>query len=186
MGKSKELATTHDMVKQVLEQSKDARNSDNYLYYRILKMIGTEHGIDIEKMSVPHFFLHMKEYGCFPAFETVRRTRQKLQAMNPDLAADSDVEGYRILNEEVYRNYARGACVMWLIRLHIAISILCLITFIGFKSVCKETIRNNGWLSDKKKKNVFAWLVFFVPIMNILMVLILFLMIGMKQADSCG
>lgn len=72
---------------------------------------------------------------------------------------------------------------MWLIRLHIAISILCLITFIGFKSVCKEIIRNNGWLSDKKKKNVFAWLVFFVPIMNILIVLILFLMIGMKQAD---
>lgn len=108
MNKSKELTTTQDMVKQVLEQSKDARNSDNYLYYRILKMVGTENDIDIEKMSVPHFFLHMKEYGCFPAFETVGRTRQKLQASCPELAADSDVEGHRILNEEVYRNYARG------------------------------------------------------------------------------
>lgn len=111
MGKSKELTTTQEMVKQVLEQSKDARNSDNYLYYRILKMVGMQNNIDIEKMSVPHFFLHMKDYGCFPAFETVRRTRQKLQAMNPELAADSDVEGYRILNEEVYRDYARGHLV---------------------------------------------------------------------------
>lgn len=72
---------------------------------------------------------------------------------------------------------------MWLIRLHIAISILCLITFVGFKSVFKESIRNNGWLSEKKKKNVFAWLVFFVPIMNILMILAVFMMIGMKKAD---
>lgn len=73
---------------------------------------------------------------------------------------------------------------MWLIRLHIAISILCLITFLGFGKVFKETIRNNGWLLDKKEKvKLVAWLVFFVPIMNILMVLVMFLTIGMKKAD---
>ena len=108
MNKSRELTTTQDMVKQVLEQSKDARNSDNYLYYRILKMVGMQHNIDIEKMSVPHFFLHMKEYGCFPAFETVRRTRQKIQAEHPELAGNSTVEGQRMMNEEVFREYARG------------------------------------------------------------------------------
>ena len=73
---------------------------------------------------------------------------------------------------------------MWLIRLHIAISILCLITFLGFVKVFKETIRNNGWLLEKKKKvKLVAWLVFFVPIMNIMMVLVVFLTIGMKKAD---
>lgn len=72
---------------------------------------------------------------------------------------------------------------MWLIKLHIAVSILCLITFIGFWVVCKETIKSNGWLSDAKKGSVLVYLAFFVPIMNVLMVLVLFLMIGMKKEE---
>ena len=71
---------------------------------------------------------------------------------------------------------------MWLIKLHIAVSILCLITFIGFKIVSKETIKSNGWLSGQKG-NILAYLAFFVPIMNVLMVLVLFLMIGMKKEE---
>jgi len=38
-------------------------------------------------------------------------------------------------------------------------------------------------LEKKKKKSVFAYFMFFVPIMNILFVIIMFLMIGMKKKD---
>ena len=107
MSKSKELKTTTDMVKHILETVPMARNSDNYLYYWVCAMIGKQNGVDIHKMSMPMFLLHLKEYG-FPQFESVRRTRQKIQAEYPELAANDRVEGQRMLNEEVFRDYARG------------------------------------------------------------------------------
>ena len=106
MGKSTELRTTTDLVKIILERDSQARNSDNYLYLRVLQSIGREHGIDIDNMPVLRFFLHLKDFG-FPAFETVRRTRQKLQAEYSHLAANDRVEGQRTLNEEAFRDYAR-------------------------------------------------------------------------------
>ena len=72
---------------------------------------------------------------------------------------------------------------MWILKLHFAISILLLITFYGFSKVCKDIVRKNGWLEEKKKKNLFAWLVFFVPIMNIFIVILLFMMILVKKED---
>lgn len=49
----------------------------------------------------------MKEYNM-PAFETVRRTRQKIQHDNPELSGCDDVEAKRMVNEEMFRDYARG------------------------------------------------------------------------------
>lgn len=74
---------------------------------------------------------------------------------------------------------------MWLLKLHFSISVLCLITFLGFRAVYKQQMKDNGWLDEekKKKKSTFAYFVFFVPIMNILAVIIMFLMIGMKKKD---
>lgn len=69
---------------------------------------------------------------------------------------------------------------MILIELHIGISILLLLTAIGHLILGKEQIRENGWFSDdlKKKnvraslmKNVKAFLIFFIPILNIVMLL---------------
>lgn len=73
---------------------------------------------------------------------------------------------------------------MWLLKLHFSISVLCMLTFIGFKSVYKQQMKDNGWIDDenKKKKRIFAYFMFFVPIMNVLFV-IMFLMIGMKKKD---
>lgn len=72
---------------------------------------------------------------------------------------------------------------MWIIKLHIAVSILSLISFYGFFIVCKEQIKKNGWMAEKKKRKLVALLAFFVPIMNVLMVLLLFVMIGVKQEE---
>lgn len=74
---------------------------------------------------------------------------------------------------------------MWLLKLHFSISALCMLTFIGFKSVYKQQMKENGWIDEekKKKKSTFAYFMFFVPIMNILFVIIMFLMICMKKKD---
>ena len=107
MDKAKELKTTTDLVRHILQQNPQARSSDNCLYYMVLSAIGKKNGVDIERMSIPHFLFHLKDYG-FPGFETVRRSRQKLQAEHPELAACDAVEGQRILNEQTFRDYARG------------------------------------------------------------------------------
>lgn len=102
-----DLKTTTALVKSILEQDKQCRNSDSFLYLKVLSVIGNQKGIDIEKMSIPYFLLNL--HGCgFPGFETVRRTRQKLQQHHPDLAACEAVEGSRDENEKVFRDFARG------------------------------------------------------------------------------
>lgn len=107
MGKSTELKNTTELVKNILERCPEARNSDNVLYLKVCEKIGNERGINLATISVPHFFLHLKSYNL-PQFETVRRTRQKIQATYPELAGDSKVEAQRMLNEESFRAYARG------------------------------------------------------------------------------
>lgn len=109
MGKLKELHTTTELVKGILQEYPNTRNSDNLLYLKVCEQIGNEHGININKMSMPFFLMNLKEYNM-PAFETVRRTRQKLQATYPELSAKADVEAQRMLNEEDFREYARGYC----------------------------------------------------------------------------
>ena len=106
MSKSKELHTTTKIVRQILQSEPKARNSDNYLYLRVLQTVGNEHGIDIDNMPVVRFLLELSAIGL-PAFETVRRTRQRLQATHPEYAANENVEAQRVLNEETFRCYAR-------------------------------------------------------------------------------
>lgn len=102
-----DLKTTTALVKSILEQDKRCRNSDSFLYLKVLTVIGKQRGIDIEKMSVPYFLVNLHGAG-FPGFETVRRTRQKIQQHHPELAACEAVEGYRAENEQEYRDYARS------------------------------------------------------------------------------
>lgn len=91
-----------DIVKAALEADERCRNSDNFLYLTVLCMLGKN-----TTMSVANFLLHMNEHNI-PPFESVRRTRQKLQRKYPHLRACSAVEGYRAENEEVYREFARS------------------------------------------------------------------------------
>lgn len=109
MGKLKELNTTTNLVKGILEEYPDTRNSDNILYVRVCEHIGREHGININKMSMPFSLLNLKDYNM-PQYETVGRCRRKLQAEYPELQADANVEAQRELNETDFKAYARGYC----------------------------------------------------------------------------
>lgn len=102
-----DIKATSNLVHEILKESEKARNSDNYLLYAVYSTLGRRKGIDIDKMSVPHFFLHLREYGL-PTPETIRRTRQKLQATYPDLIATAPIEAMREVKREDYRNYARS------------------------------------------------------------------------------
>lgn len=104
--KKKELISTQDVVYEVLEKDIAARSSDNRLYYLVCKQIGEKHGYNIDHVSVPKFFLHLSEFGL-PTTETVRRTRQKIQAANPLLAGNRCVRSMRQKNEQAFREYAR-------------------------------------------------------------------------------
>lgn len=102
-----ELKNTKTLVKLVLEQDSKARNSDSFLYCKVLDILGVVKEIDLSTIPVTIFLQNMKSWG-FPAFETVRRTRQKIQAENPHLAAERKVKKARTENEKVFREFARG------------------------------------------------------------------------------
>ena len=106
MSLNKELKCIKKIVQSLLEIDRKARSSDSYLYLRVIQVIADEKGIYLENVSVPYFLENMREMG-FPAFETVRRTRQKLQAENPELSANGFTAEKRAENETVYNAFAK-------------------------------------------------------------------------------
>ena len=106
MSKKSELKNTKALVKHILEEDQKARNSDSYLYLKVIEHIAEQRGFNLWDLKVPYFLKYMAVYG-FPAFETVRRTRQKLQAEYPELSASRKVAAERDKNEEAFRDFAR-------------------------------------------------------------------------------
>lgn len=99
------LKTVSALVKNILEHDHKARNTDNHLYLMVLEHYSGLRGIDIHAMTVP-VFLKELDRRSFPGFETVRRSRQKVQATYPDLAPSEAVGKRRAKNEVVYREFA--------------------------------------------------------------------------------
>ena len=102
-----DLNTTTKLVKHIPETDKQTRNSDSFLYLKVLEYISEKEGFALNHMTVPYFLENMNEYG-FPGFETVRRTRQKIQADFSDLAACDKVHAMRMENEQAFKTYALG------------------------------------------------------------------------------
>lgn len=100
------IKTTHDIVFAILEKDDKARNSDDHLIYVVCKAILESQGLDIRKMSFGNIILHRAEYGI-PPFETIRRTRQKVQMEHPELGSNDTVQGFRRLKEDEFREYSR-------------------------------------------------------------------------------
>ena len=97
------LNSTKALVKSILEQDEQARNSDSFLYFRVLERI------DKAILTVPvHEFLLGMGLNGIPPFESVRRTRQKIQEKCPWLAACDTVKEFRAQNEEVCRDFSRA------------------------------------------------------------------------------
>ena len=110
MSNKTELKFIKAIVKSILEEDQKARNSDSYLYLKVIEYIAEQSHISLSDITVKHFLNHMNDYG-FPPFESVRRARQKNQAEFPELAANKVVADQRADNEIKYKNFAReGVC----------------------------------------------------------------------------
>lgn len=73
---------------------------------------------------------------------------------------------------------------MWILNFHIAFSILCMLTFGGFRTVFKEQIIKNGYKSKGKKKPfIFIMWIFFIPFLNVFTLIALFLMITKTKEE---
>lgn len=102
-----DLKTTRSRVLEILQKDERARNSDSYLYFRLIGELGQEKGIDMNFVTVTAFLLNMAEWG-FPPFESVRRTRQKVQREFPELSANEQVKAFRDEREMAFREFARS------------------------------------------------------------------------------
>jgi hypothetical protein len=102
-----DLNTTTKIVKHILNTEPHTRNSDSFLYLRVLEYIADQQGLMFPAMTVQYFLTNLSDLP-FPGFETVRRTRQKLQADYPDLAANTSVKAMRAEKEQEYLNYVRS------------------------------------------------------------------------------
>ena len=89
------------LVKEVLEENEKARNSDNILYVQICYMLNPS----VAQLPFGEVMFYLDRYGL-PPFESVRRTRQKLQAERPDLRPNDEVALFRAENETAYKEFS--------------------------------------------------------------------------------
>lgn len=103
MDTATELRNTSDIVKVVLQRYPEARNSDDYLYFKVCEYINGTH------ISLPFWKVikERKDFG-YPPFESVRRSRQKIQATYPELASSKAIEAHRKENEKIYEAFSQG------------------------------------------------------------------------------
>ena len=93
------------LVVQILEQYPATRNSDSLLYLEVIERIGKGNS----KKPIDEILLGLEELGL-PCFETVRRTRQKIQAERIDLQATERVQDYRAEREIEFREFFGAKC----------------------------------------------------------------------------
>lgn len=89
------------IVKKVLEEEPYTREDDFLLVYEVFRKFLP----DIEKYDFKEIMLHHRDYGL-PYFESVRRTRQKLQSKYPELESSKRTQRGRKLEEADYKSYA--------------------------------------------------------------------------------
>lgn len=98
----KRIKGTEKLVKEILQELPETRNSDMVLYYNVCQRINAS------VLTKPFWvvLLGLKQYGL-PPIGSVGRARRKLQRAFPELAANADVEAQRDVNEGIVKNYAR-------------------------------------------------------------------------------
>lgn len=98
----KNLIKLADIVKDVLEDSYEARNSVWSLYYEVCK-------VKCPSVMNAKFGTALKSHDVYdlPPFESVARCRRKVVEEHPELAGTDDVEGGRWSSEQKFREFAK-------------------------------------------------------------------------------
>ena len=96
------LKTIEGKVKAILEKDEEARNDDMLLYLKVCNTCLKDTG------AMPFAeVMEQYKYLGLPSFESVGRTRRKLQAKYPELAGNARVRRLRAEGEKAYRKYAK-------------------------------------------------------------------------------
>lgn len=105
----KKLIQISNLVKDILTEIPATRNSDSFLYLKVLERIAakSDQPIDLTQLTVPYFLCNIQNLN-FPYFETVRRSRQKVQEKHPELKSTAEVEAVKAEKEKAFRAYALG------------------------------------------------------------------------------
>ena len=102
----KTLKTIENRVLAVLKEYPEARNDDMKLYLLVSEAcIYDTHGIGDFRFE--DVMSNYKAYGI-PCFESIRRTRQKIQAKYPELGCSPEVRRARHKMQRVYSDYAKN------------------------------------------------------------------------------
>lgn len=96
------LKTIEGKVKAILQKDEEARNDDMLLYLKVCNSCLKNTGA----MPFAEVMAQYKNLGL-PNFESVGRTRRKLQAKYPELAGNVRVKKLRKTREQAYRQYAK-------------------------------------------------------------------------------
>lgn len=100
----KTLKTVERRVTEILKEYPEARDDDMRLYLLISKSCLYE----THRIGVVTFEDVMANYALYgiPCFESIRRTRQKVQAEHPELGCSPEVRRTRHKMREIYAAYA--------------------------------------------------------------------------------
>ena len=96
------LKTIEGKVRAVLQENEDARNDDMVLYLALCNLYLKDAGA----MPLAQILLNHKELGL-PSFESVGRTRRKLQEKYPELLGSVRMQKIRAKGEKAYSRYAK-------------------------------------------------------------------------------
>jgi len=103
MARKKELETTTAIVKRILIKYPIARNSDAYLYIRVMETLNK----GSSKLPYSDVVKNLEDLGL-PCWDSVTRIRRKLQKEYPELEATETTRKHRKENEEDFKEYAKS------------------------------------------------------------------------------
>ena len=95
-----EIEKFKNVVEKVLKENPATRDNDNLLYLKTIETIKP----GSSNFSMKTILMNLKEYKL-PQFETVRRSRQHLQANNKELRGSKINQKARQSLEEEYHDY---------------------------------------------------------------------------------
>ena len=99
------LKKIEEVVMKYLTVYPSARNSDNALYYYICSDLCKLANIPEDRITIRALLMDRELYG-FPNYETIRRTRQKVQAEHPELKGSKEVQEAREELAEVWKEWS--------------------------------------------------------------------------------
>lgn len=100
------LNKVENVVRDVLIQREDARNSNDVLYYLVVERFARENGIPLQGKRFETVMMNISNLNL-PKYETVTRARRKLCEKYPDLRGSDQTEAKRLLAEEVFHEYGQ-------------------------------------------------------------------------------